>query len=270
MFLFADANIVYIDDIQLEEGEVANSYNFIENSDFSEGITDWQLSASKIDNEEAVSTASFFECVKFDNNQNTALKAKMNPLYNLSFHKEYPICGKVGELYTVSFWYKNEGIEGILPYARNYVSIDFHPIDDNQPGHCVITSPTFNRNDDRWQYYSYRIRSLEDFDKITVTFYQNMEENDFYITNLSFYKNVTSGDYKYDLEGNLISYENQSKEENIFKYDRKNQLINATTPMEQDFKYEYDNQKTDRVLSAIASNGLANEIEYDLNGNPIW
>ncbi len=264
---FPNIGVLYMDDVQLEEGEVANSYNFIENSDFSDGISDWQLLAKTHENI-TVDTNRFFECISFNNHKNKALKVKMDPSYITSFKREFPIKGKTGELYTISFWYKSEGVEPCRQYAGNHVTIYFHPKDDSQPGHCIITSPNFNANDERWQYYSYRVRSLEEFDKVIVTFEQNTEANDFCITNLSFYKNVTSGDYDYDEEGNIISIKNQSEDENIFQYDAKNQLIKAITPRGKNFKYEYDNQKTDRVLTAIASNGIANEIRYDSYGNP--
>lgn len=266
---FPSIGVLYLDDIQLEEGEVANNYNFIENSDFSERISDWKLSASKNDSKKEVDATPFFEQVKFNNNKSTALKVKMNPLYTTSFSKDFNIKGKIGDLYTISFWYKNEGVEEFKQYAGSYVAIYFHPKDENQPGHCIVKSPNFNRNDEKWQYYSYRAKALEEFDKVSIIFTQNTNANNFYVTNLSFYKNITSGEYHYDLEGNVVSIENQSQEENIFQYDSKNQLIKATTPKGQNFKYEYDNQKTDRVLSAIASNGIANEIKYDNNGNPI-
>lgn len=36
----------YIDDLQLEEGQAANYYNMIENSDFSDGMTGWTINSS--------------------------------------------------------------------------------------------------------------------------------------------------------------------------------------------------------------------------------
>lgn len=265
---FPEIGVLYVDDIQLEEGEIANNYNFIENSDFSEGFSDWKLEAYN-ENSSKVDATSFFECVSINNNKNTALKVSMNPLYSTSFSKRFNIKGKIGEVFTLSFWYKNEGVEPCRQYSGNHVTVIFHPKDENQPGHCITPSENFNANDDKWQYCSYRGRSLEDFDYIDVIFSQDTEANNFYITNLSFYKNITSGDYEYDNDGNLISIKNQTGEVNIFKYDFKNQLISTTMPKGKKFKYEYDNTKKERVLSAITSNGITNEIEYDTHGNPI-
>lgn len=264
---FLSTNLTYIDDIQLEDGEVANAYNLIENSDFSNGIGDWQLSAINEQNEN-VSTNQFFELIKFNNNENTALKVKMNPLYATSFRKKFPISGKYGDLYTISFWYKNEGVEGCRQYAGNYVTIYYEPVDENQGGHCPLTSMSFNSNE-RWQFYSYRVRSLEDFKSISLIFSQNTQANDFYITNISFYKEPTSGDFQYDDNGNLISITNQSNEKNTFNYDNKNQLIETKSASGESIKYEYDNEKQDRILSSMLETGIATKIEYDNFGNEI-
>ena len=260
---------VFIDNIQLEEGEVANAYNIIENSDFSTGYSEWDIKAFNGNTE--ISGEQFFELVRINNNQNTALKVKMNPKYPTVFSKEYPIKGKRGELYTLSFWYKNEGVTPCRQYAGNTVTVFFNPEDEpenNDYGHCIISSPNFNPNDETWQYFSYRTRSLENFKSIKITFSQDTEANNFYITNLSFYKEITSGDYDYDANGNIISIKNQSDEEAIYGYDKNNKLISITTPKGKKYKYEYDNIKTNRVLSAISSSGISNEVKYDEMGNP--
>ena len=43
--IIVDNGTTYVDALQLEEGEVANDYNIIENSDFSNGYSDWNVSA---------------------------------------------------------------------------------------------------------------------------------------------------------------------------------------------------------------------------------
>lgn len=260
-------DIIYIDDIQLERGEVANAYNLIENSDFSNGYSDWTFKALNEKNEN-VSTDQFFELVKFNDNKNTSLRVKMNPLYNTSFEKKFPITGKYGDLYTISFWYKNEGIEKCRQYAGNTVTIVYEPADENQDGHCPLTSVNFNSNE-RWQFYSYRVRALENFKSISLIFSQNTQANDFYITNISFYREPTSGDFQYDENGNLVSITNQSKEKCEFNYDNKNQLVEIKSTTGDTIKYEYDNEKQDRILESISETGIVTKVEYDDYGNQI-
>lgn len=259
--------ILYMDNIQLERGEVANLYNMIENSDFSEGYSDWNLEAIG-ENQTQKNITDYFEIVKFNNNKNSALKIKMDPQTTTRFKKTFFINGKAGDLYTVSFWYKNEGVPACRQYAGNNVTIYYHPIDD-EADYCILSSEDFNSNEGIWQYFTYRYSALEDFDKLELIFNQNTQANNLYITNISLYKEITSGDYKYNNNGNIISITNQSKEIQAFKYDKNNKLIQETTPRGKQYKYEYDNIKTDRILSAISSSGISNRIKYDNNGNPI-
>ena len=266
-FVFNGTNTVYIDDIQLEEGEVANNFNIIENSDFSNGYSDWTVKAYDENNNE-VNSAPFFEVVNINDKQEKALKVKMNPLYTTRFRKTFPIKGKEGDLYTISFWYKNEGVAGCRQYAGNNVTINFIPT-DGDIDYCVLASPDFNPNETKWQYFSYRNYALKDYNSVEIIFTQNTEANDFYITNLTFYKNVTSGDYNYDEKGNLISIKDQEDNESQFKYDSNNQLINMTNTMGDDFKYEYSSKNPTQLIAGISSSGVANEIKYDSNGNPI-
>ena len=264
---FEDVCTTYIDDIQLEKGEVANSFNMIENPDFSEGYSEWELDAWTY-GEGDISPNSSFSIAKFNNEKNTALKVSTNPSYGVRFTKTLPVKGKKGDLYTCSFWYKNLGIPGYGPVAGSAVSIYFKPV-GHDAEYCIATSDSFNPNENNWQFFTYRSHAPEDFESIKLVFLIGREANDFYLTNLSLYKDVTSGEYSYDEIGNLISQTDQSNNTNVFKYDKNNQLISMTNAIGKEFKYEYDNDKTDRVLNAISSSGISNRVIYDKNGNPV-
>ena len=54
-----------------------------------------------------------------------------------------------------------------------------------------------------------------------------------------------------------------------FTYDENNQLTSMFNPLGNNFKFEYDNTVTDRVLKGISPSGISNEILYDDFGNPI-
>lgn len=139
---------------------------------------------------------------------------------------------------------------------------------DGKTEYCAIETK-LNMNDSRWKYFTYRERALEDFDYIRLGFFQHTQANNLYITNVSFYKETTSGDCNYDENGNLVSISNQSKEEGKFKYDNNNQLIKSTNTKGRESKYEYDNNKQNRLLNSISSSSISNEIKYDSKGNPI-
>ena len=135
---FEDDGITYIDNIQLEKGQVANDYNIIENPDFSDGIDDWSLQADKFDYSNLdefdnptvipLNPNVVFQRVYFNNGTNTALKIKMDPDGTSSFSKLFPIKGKAGDVYQVSFWIKNEGLYGNEMFVDNSVIMYFKPV----------------------------------------------------------------------------------------------------------------------------------------------
>lgn len=258
---------IYIDDIQLEKGEVANSFNLIENSDFSNGYSEWDLYGWTYD-DSPINVAESFSIANFNNNHNKALKVSVNPTYGVRFTKTIPVKGKAGDLYTCSFWYKNQGYPGYGRTAGSEMSIYYKPIGEDAQ-YCIATSGFFNPNDDKWQFYTYKSRAPEDFESISIVFLIGREANDFYLTNMSLYKDVAGNEYIYDEYGNLTNIKDQSNNVNIFKYNNDNQLISMINNDGKNFKYEYDNQKKSKLLSSISSSGIASDYYYNNDGNII-
>ena len=259
---------LYVDDIQLEEGEVANNYNIIDNSDFADGLNGWVTEPYALDESQNPTSSDVYEIVNFNNNQNTALKIKMNPLQGNRLVREFPIKGKKGDLYNLSFWYKNEGIPADGGIIGNAVIIYFKPV-GGESEECILPSEPLNPDENIWQYFTFRYGADEDYEAIRIIFTQGREANNLYLTNLSFYKDLSNNYYEYDNDGNVICIRESSKNNgNVFEYDNNNQLISSTTPRGSNFKIEYDNVNTDRVLSAISSTGISNQVKYDTFGNP--
>jgi len=268
-----EISTVYIDDMQFEVGEVANKYNMIENSDFSNGFADWTVEGRLNGTDTTIDTSNIFEVVSINDNNDKALKIKMNPANSTSISKTFNVKGKMGEKYNISFWYKDEGFyaSGKVgdPICNNVV-IQYNYTDSfNDTGHCILTSRVFNPNDSDWQYYSINFQAEYDFDSVTLTFYQEKNANNMYITNLYLYKDALEMTYSYDKYGNVISIFGMNSESSTFKYDGNNQLIKSTNPRGKHFTYEYDNTVTDRVLSGVSEGGVCNQIKYDANENPI-
>jgi len=257
---------IYIDDIQLEEGEVANYFNILENSDFSEGLADWSLSASR--ETEKLNPNDYITVVSINDKNDKALKVRNTPLTGTSFSKKFDIKGKKGNLYALSFWYKNEGVLQYAPNTGSNFQIFYEPYNDDN-GHCIASYNLESTSENEWRYFIHKERAIEDFKSITVNFYQSGDANDFYITNLSFYNDITSGEYKYDENGNLISLEDQSNIKDTLKYDKNNRIVEVINSLGNKFTYEYDLEKNDRVISLFSGNGLVDNISYDQYGNPV-
>ena len=264
-----EPGVLYIDDIQLEEGEVANEYNIIDNSDFSDGLNGYSVYAYDTNTGEEVDDA--FEVVTLSDNKK-ALKINMNPRYSTSWSKNFDISGKAGDVYNVSFWYKNTGVESEsmdgMGEKTNNVIIYYNYIDQSE-GEQAFPSTPLPVNEKEWQFFSCSFLAVKDFSSMSVDAWQSNNANEMYITNLSLYKDVRFTNYTYDKNGNIISSKYLDNEVDEFKYDKNNQLIQIMNPRGQEFVFEYNKNKKNQLLKGISSTGISNEIKYDDYNNPI-
>lgn len=253
--LLEEIGTLYVDDIQLEEGEVANSFNLIENSDFSKGLLDWNYNK---DNSSM--------CQIVDIEGTSALKITMLPNVPFTFGKILNLIGKAGDLYNISFWYKCNGIDKSDDFTYNNITVNF--IENSGYGYCAFQSGNFNTNSEEWQFFSYNFVAVDDYTGLEFDFLQNMSANELYITNITLIKDLREGHYSYDENGNIINLTSLDKENTTFIYDKNNQLLSMVKPRGNKFTYEYDNEIKDRLINSLTSSGISNELLYDENGNP--
>ena len=239
-------NYAYISDLQLEKGLVANSRNILSNSNFSKGIENWDL------------TNSSYEIVTLGTKEK-ALKINASPDISSEVIKRFRINEEKGRIYEISFWYKNEGL------YKDGTKIKLFEEDEEITSNKKLY---LNSNNTEWQYFSYSFKTKVDYSNITLRIITK-DVNSLYLTNFMAIKDPRSLLYDYDSEGNLILSKNLNKVDTTFKYDKNNQLLSTFTPKGDNYKYEYDNVITDRVLKGISPTGISNEIKYDINGNPV-
>ena len=267
----------YLDDMQLEEGSIANYYNMLSNGDFRDNLTNWQVSAyDKMGNEvaNAASVVTLNDNVK-------ALKISSNPDHDITVSTTLKVNGigdlsedRIGDLYNLSFWYKNEGLPKTMSDGvnSNAVLLSFYYTNMQEgEGYGLIPSGLPCHNDE-WQYFSapFAADSLYNYDTIALTFFSSYNANDLYITNISLSKDIEQNYNYHDSDtGNLDRIRNADGTDTKFTYDSNNQLISMFNPLGNNFKFEYDNNVTDRILKGISPSGISNEIEYDEYGNPI-
>lgn len=259
----------YIDDIQLEEGEIANNYNMLEAFEFSNNYSGWTFNAHNNQTGEDVKTNDKFEAVTLDNGVK-ALKTKLNPMHTISMEKTFDINGKGGDTFNISFWYKNLGIDSNLSeHYGSRVYVIFKYTDSDEMGGCVLPSPLLNINDEAWQYVSNSFTAERDYTSIILRINHEYTANEFYIANMSLFKDIRSVDYEYDEYGNVITTDNLDNKKTNFNYDKNNQLTSMMDPKGKNFMFEYDNNITDRVINGISDMGISNQVRYDSNNNPV-
>lgn len=264
---------IYIDDVQLEEGKVANYYNMIDNSDFSEDLKYWEFrTTTQITNEEGFSDVidvdPRYEIVTLSDNTK-ALKVLHDPYIAQSIARDFNVSGKAGDTFVVSYWYKNNAVDCGSGYSAHSM-IGFGYVEDDEFG--GDQEPSFealNMNETEWQYYSETFIAEKDYNNLFFLLLLENTINDIYITNFTIYKDLRATYYNYDTKGNITGVCDANGEETKFKYDNNNQLLQMINPKGTNYKYEYDNDDPTKMLSGIAQNGISNEIKYDENNNLI-
>ncbi len=180
---------------------------------------------------------------------------------------------RVGDLYNLSFWYKNTGlnIERDMGMATAVLlGFDYTNIPDDM-GYGMIPHGIIANNEE-WQFFSepFYSDSLYDYDKIRLSFFSDRNCNELYIANITLTKDIRQNYNIHNSDtGNLDSYREADGRRQEFKYDKNNQLTSMFNPKGNNFKFEYDNNITDRILKGISPSGISNEIKYDNFGNPI-
>lgn len=256
--------IAYMDDVVISEGESAGLYNLIDNPDFEDNTDGWLISGNIDGSEEEISNT--YQIITLSSNEKAI---QLNSIVNggVSMVKTLPISGKIGDTYTFSFWYKNEGVFNVdTGLVGNMAAIIFNaPDDDLGSG---TQNALLNYHADNWQYYTDTCVAENNYDSITIVILSMYEANHISLTNFSLIKDLGSYSFKYDDNGNLISLSDVLSNKSEFKYDSNNQLISSFNAKGKNFKYEYDNIKSDRLLKGISPTGISNEIKYDEFGNP--
>ena len=254
-----EAGSIYINKIQLEDGEVANDFNYLENSNFQCGLDNWVLEESA----ENIELITLNDGIK-------ALKVHMEPSKTITFGRMINEHGFAGEQFTLSFWYKNEGVQadglGIGNTIYNNIIEGFGYTEDNGGYDPPISKPLLPNNDE-WQFFSTGVEALYDYETFGFSFLQIMNANDFYVTNFALYKNLASNSLDYDAKGNVISRKGYNKEITTYNYDNDNQLIKMTDSKGKQVSFEYDNIITNRVLNSMSPTGISNRMTYDNYGN---
>lgn len=257
-------DMFYMDDMQLEESDVANQYNYIDNSDFENGISGYDITAYNNDDGTDVDVSTLYEIVTLSNGKK-ALKLKMGPSYTLSVRKNFNITGKSGDLYNISFWYKNKGIEcdsqDGYGNITNNVIINYEYTDESE-GECAFASDPLTPNEDEWQFFTESFVAEKDFNSITLNMFQGRNANELYITNVCVFKDVKNYGYLYDENGNVKEVSDLDGDTTSFNYNKENKLTKITNPLGDNASFEYDNHN-DKIMRCILSSRILNEAKYD-------
>lgn len=255
-----ELGMAYIDDVQLEIGEVANSYNYLDSSMFSSTLSSWGVEGS-LNNYEVVTLNDDINC----------LRVKMNPGESTSFSKSFNISGNGGDMYTVSFWFKNYGLyaDGVDVGGMIYNTVTIVFDYDDEYGSGIPLSLPLQPNEDEWQFFTFNFVSARAYNGLTLKFFQIMNANDIYIANVSLYKDIKSNKVQYNQQGNISSLKRLNDTVSSFDYDVNNQLVKISNPKGDNIFYEYDKLKKGSIINSVML-GICYTDKYDNFNNPIY
>lgn len=261
-----DGDVVYIDDLQLEEGDVVSRHNLIENSNFEDSLDGWIITSQDIDT--GASLSNPYEIVTLASNE-LALKINSGMSNEITLKQRVNIKGKKGDVYTLGFWYKNEGRESAnTGEVGNFANIQFDLVNENDEYGLGTYNISLEYYSDEWLYFTNSFIADDDYNYLDINVLSICDVNNLYVTNFSLIKNLGSYTYQYDEEGNLITTKDIAGRTNELKYDNNNQLVATFDSKGNNYKYEYDNNIKTRILKGISPTCISNEIKYDSNGNP--
>lgn len=207
----------FFDCFQLEDGESANTYNLIANSDFAGGIDQWSL----LEYGENVSVEYKNYDVIQQNNINY-LKINSDINKKVYLEKIIDIAGNKDDTYNLSFWYKNQGIDVDFHNESSIKVVVEYLIDDSSYSFSENKKIfNLNTNTNDWQYFSNLIATPEEYYKIKISLYSEYNYNSLLVTNFSL---------TLDSRGNLSEEENNKSFEikscvNIINHDNECEKI---------------------------------------------
>jgi len=259
--LFNASGTVYIDSLQLEEGNTANQINLIDNSSFERNSGNNTSPNGYVVNPAVSSVCNAFSCSGNMSCRIIGMGTSLRSIYQLVTHD-----GKAGETYTVGGWAKANAVPNHKADKLNDADFTLHVLaynNDTEVDHIVIP---FNEYVTDWQYVSKTFSLNTDCTYFKVYCSYDYNCNEAYFDNIFLYRD-TMKSYSYDTKGNIVSTLDYANQSEIFQYNNNNTLAKLISPTGSSYEYIYDSNNN--LQSARSSEGLFYDITYDSVGNAI-
>lgn len=267
---FVENGTGLLDYPQLEYGNTSNCHNLIRNSDFRNSLEDWSVSSRDIVTQLNLSSQNTIEQIS---ENKKAIKLISGPTIETSLMKTINESGKKGDVYRLSFWYKNEGIEPtfkqntISPNVA-YTHLNFNHVNEFDPGMGTINC-RLSYHESSWQYFSEVFSADADYKDITLYISQDCNANNLYITNVMLTRDVSYSNIQYDFSsGDVLSSQEYSTTSVSYKYDDNKNVISILNGNGIGLNKEYDVENK-LLVGTISNMGIYIGYSYDENGNKI-
>ena len=244
-----ETGTAYFDNVQVEEGDVANRYNLLSNSGFTSGLTGWTHSGGSI-----VTLQSRL------NVSTQALQIGGSASLDRYVSQDVNVGGSSGDVYTFGGWAKADSVPTNTTKIFD-VTVEFY----NGTTLVNRVSADFNPSFKNWQYVSGAAIASGSYTKVRLLARYHKNLNTVAFDDLALFKETFSTSYQYDANGNVISTQQLSNETNGMQYNANDDLIKLTDEIGGEYNYTYDNKHN--LLSALSANDVKYTMTYDAYGN---
>ncbi len=247
---------VWVDDIQVEKSTGMSSYNLLENSAFTNGITHWSSTATL---KTISDLPGFTKAISKVGSPSSEWLGLSQYIYE---------SGKKGDVFGIGAWVKadsapiNDLKKDDLYSPRFALALHFY----DSSGNC-LKSEELPLNDDvtSWQFVSGKVIAPVNYAKLCfeVIYYSNI--NTVMMTGGFCYKEEFGQTYTYDKDGHVVSAVDLSNSQSSFAY-KGGQMAQMLNPSGSRYMYSYDDD-TNNLNYALSSDGQQYAFEYDSKGN---
>ncbi len=160
---------------------ILSQSNLINNPLFLMDLESWSSNAIDINGKEIIPNEEIIY-----NNKYNIYKKKNKDNISSVLGQKIKIEGQKSDLFSLSFWYKNDGILETIAgdYLGHIVSLNFFYKNDNFNHPKLLT---LSRSDS-WQFFQTYFEALDDYSMIDLNIITQFEKNNLYITGFSLRK----------------------------------------------------------------------------------
>ena len=259
--LYDGTGMVWIDSMQLEEGYTANTINLLGNSSFEihSGNNSLPTECS------ANFTPGVNGGISMDVAHDGSSSLRISGIATVKRYAWFTVrtSGKAGDVYSLGGWAKANAVAN---HSSNGV-VDFKLTAGvyYTTGEYVEFPIDLNENVTDWQYVMKPFIPEKDYDKILVYGSYNFNCNEAYFDSFFLYRD-TAQSYQYDESGNVISTADYAKQQSAFDYSDNN-LSKLIQPNGTRYSYKYDDKNN--LINANSDIGVSYNVAYDETGNAV-
>ncbi len=260
--LFHATGIVYVDSVQLEQGNSANPINLVYNSGFENNGGENSLSGEYYSS--FAVGADKGGCTSSTAHEGSySARIVGSATEGRYISQKIEIGGKKGDVYSFGGWARADAVPNHSASSDEY-DFRFAAYIKYTDGTDEWFKIDLNEHVNTWQYAMQVFIAKKDYEKLGIYCSYNKNCNTAYFDSLFLYKDFAQS-YSYDDKGNVISTTDLTSQQGTFEYKNDN-LVNMISPKGSSYFYSYDSKNN---LTYAKDENMQYSIQYDSHGNPI-